>query len=116
MSRALSDDRPARVSPPFLVPSGCKEGAREILFDLVRVALRERPSFRARILLAPMPVARVGRLRKWVESERPETLSPFVLDAGPEREVIQYFAKRGLYVEVVRSKDLPLSYELAVLT
>ncbi len=116
MALAISDDR-TRGPSALLMPAGCDGMSPGGLLDVVRIALRERSAFRARIPLAPMPVARVGRLQKWVERERPESLSVFMLDAPtPERTVVRHFAKHGLCVEIVRAGTLPLSYELVVLT
>lgn len=114
MSAALA------VSPdsPFLFPDGCQMETPKRILALAQEALRKVDPFCGRLPLAPMPVAHVGRLRRWVETQRPDSLHPLCLDPSAEKDVVRLFAKHGLYVEIALSKarDLPTSYELVLLT
>lgn len=101
-----------------LFPLGCGSSTPEAFLEAFQKRLKELgPAcpFRTSIPLAPMPTANIGRLRKWVERDRPESLHPLWLDSSQEKAVVLYFAKHGICVEVARSPTLPLSYCLVAM-
>lgn len=105
---------------PFLFPFGCGASTPEAFLEGFQERMKElgaHRAFRLSIPLAPMPTTHIGRLQKWVEKERPESLHPLWLDNSKEKDTVRYFAKHGIHVEVVRtSPTLPLSYRLVAMT